>query len=109
MLTREEEIGLAYGAWVTSHPVGADHGDSFIAGAQWADKNPKNKWRDASVLPKDDDYVLADVVSRHGRVLLHAHEIVCYYHRIHAWYDIHYKPVNVARWQPLPELPKDDE
>jgi hypothetical protein len=103
MLTREEEIGLAYGAWVTSHPVGADHGDSFIAGAQWADKNPKNKWRDAAyVHPPFDEEVL--VIDKQGEYA------VAYFSHVYGdYFTLDGEPINVTHWQPLPELPKDDE
>jgi hypothetical protein len=110
MLTREEEIGLAYGAWVTSHPVGADHGDSFIAGAQWADKNPKNKWRDVTIQPKANVEVLADVIDFNANNnIFHDLRIAFLSPLDGKWYTPNGEPVRVAYWQPLPELPKDDE
>jgi hypothetical protein len=110
MLTREEEIGLAYGAWVTSHPVGADHGDSFIAGAQWADKNPENKWRDAAyVQPQDENEVLVVTMFVIGQRMYFEHEIAYYNKSKGLWFTLDGESINVTHWQPLPELPKDDE
>jgi hypothetical protein len=106
MLTREEEIGLAYGAWVTNHPVGADHGDCFIAGAQWADANPMNGWRNAKdEPPKTNEDVLADVIVAYGDKIVHEHEKAYLNQNIGQWFTPDGEAVNVVNWMPLPELP----
>jgi hypothetical protein len=104
-LTREEEIGLAYGAWVTAHPVGADHGDCFIAGAQWADANPVNDWCSVKdELPKTNEDVLVDVIVAIRDKVFHEYAIAYFNKDKGQWFTVDGEAVNVVNWMPLPQI-----
>jgi hypothetical protein len=109
-LTREEEIRLAYGKWATSQPEVIDNGNSFIAGAKWADANPMNGWRSVKdELPKPNGEVLADIAITVGDSIFHEHAIAYLSKKDKGqWFTPDGKPVSVVNWMPLPRLPKID-
>lgn len=63
-MTRKEEIISAareYNNGITlSSPSNVLH---FEAGARWADENPKNIWHDTSEEPKEEEFILLEVVN----------------------------------------------
>lgn len=63
-MTRGEEIISAareYNNGITlSSPSNVLH---FEAGARWADENPKNIWHNTSEEPKEEEFILLEVVN----------------------------------------------
>jgi ABC-type nitrate/sulfonate/bicarbonate transport system substrate-binding protein len=84
--------------------------EAFEKGAQWADANPENKWRDVTTQPKANVEVLADVIDFNANNnIFHEHRIAYLSPLDGKWYTPKGEPVRVAYWQPLPELPEPPE
>ena len=113
-MKREEQIKAASSAYTRVKCPMAIGGDrfknmidslnanpAFIAGAEWADNNPKSPW--ISVDEKlPDDGVLVIVAYRWilGEILYASDA----YHIDYGWesYD------DIVAWMPIPQLPKED-
>lgn len=111
-MTREEEIKINASKYIENNSIDgyvqADHEDSFITGAQWADSHPKSPW----ISVKDDlpcnhkelihsnytDRVL--VLSRHGYSDATFMSII---EDVWEWET----PIKVLYWMPIPDLPKE--
>lgn len=94
--------------------------DAFIAGANWADKNPKSPWISVEErLPEieypsigESDFVFVHVVNKDtGNEWI---ELSAKYNeRFHDWMTIDFTWIKmrggvVTHWMPIPELPKEE-
>lgn len=103
-MTREEQIREA--AKKTTGLFSYRNGystaeDAFVAGAKWADNNPKSPWISVEErLP--DDGVLVIVAYRWvlGEIL-YASDV---FHIDYGWEDYE----DIVAWMPIPELPKEE-
>ena len=113
-MTREEQIKEASIAFTKANCPRAIGGDkfknmvdsvnanpAFIAGAEWADKNPKSQWISVEdKLPNDGEIVIVAHRWILGEIL-YASDV---FHIDFGWesYD------DVVAWMPIPELPKEE-
>lgn len=103
-MTREEEI--LNEVYYQNHLADID-GESFIRGAEWADKNPQSPWISVKDdLPCNSSYLTSSVCTDDVIVYEYGKIYNSYMRRDvnNEWYWAKGKP---QYWMPIPKLPKE--
>lgn len=121
-MTREEQIKAASAAYTRVNCPMAIGGDrfknmidslnanpAFIAGAEWADKNPKSPWVSVEdKLPEPEKEVIILDKRKHIDIDFLTHDGVGGYYWWKSDETIWCDDDEITHWMPIPQLPKED-